>query len=269
MSNSIIFETSLTAPEDRKYNQTKNPEDKWKVNPNHEKLNKDETIKATEELNISLFPRIERGYCDPSILNQTIGLFSFIPANGATPNKNGVFGYGKIRGVYNSIFEANTKATEIIKKFDSIHKIFHVNVGHPFPITNLSIFSKDINEIDINEDLKINEENRKVEDEKEIENIKERQKKLLDSQNTKPDDLELYIVQQVKLANLKWMFNRYEKELKDTQNKIIDVEENIKKLDNEFPNYLNEYKDKYFKACKEVGLDTTNMGDDNFIKYLN
>jgi len=263
-----MSESSLTAPEDRKFNETKDINDKWIPNVKAEKLTKTETENAFKELSTNLFfPKIERGFCDPIMHNQKIGLFSFIPAKGATPNEKGVFGYAKIRGVFNSEYESTQKAKELIKKFDSMHKIYHVNVGYPFPVTTISDFSKKIDEIDINSELQEEEEKQNQKDEEEMKNIKERQKKLQESSKVKPDPLELYIIEKVKLANLKWTFFRYQKEMEDTKNNILKAKNIIKTMEDENPKFKEEYLEKFKNARDEVGL-TNEASDDNFIKYM-
>lgn len=270
MSN---IETSLTAPEDRKFTQTKNPEDKWFPTPTTPKLSNEQTAIATANLNVPCFPNIERGFCDPQIVNQKIGLFSFFPAKGATPNEKGIFGYGKIRGTFNSEFEANAKATEIIKKFDSVHKIFHIYVGHPFPVTTLSDFSKKIDEVridseEINEELNNFQKNQKEKEEEEMENIKKRQEKLQESPNEKIEPITIYTTEKVKLANLKWTLDKYKQNIIEIENNIFKAQDKIFEMNKKFPEFKNQYMENYKKSCKEVGISDENMSDDNFIKYM-
>ena len=136
MSEKII--STLTAPEDR-VGATRttilNPEsDDFK-----EALTPAETREAVKELYdtnmVTRFPRVERRFADEPEQNQIYGLISFVPAKGATPNENGVFGFAKLRGNYPSIQEATLRAQTIIRKTDSYHKIYTSYVGRPFPIT--------------------------------------------------------------------------------------------------------------------------------------
>ena len=111
-------ENSLTSPEDRdKIN-------KWVPNSNSRQLTDQETIFALAELNNTTytdkFPRSESRYSDPAIAFQNIALISFVPAKGAIPNEHGIYGFSKIRGVYNTELEANAKAEEIIRNISKI-----------------------------------------------------------------------------------------------------------------------------------------------------
>ena len=103
-----------------------------------------------DKLNIDIRDyQTETYFCDPSIFNQQIGLVSFVPSKGATPDKDGFYGMMKIRGNYVNEEEANIKAEDLIRNVDSYHEIFHCKVGKPFPITNSTNFSEEIKEIDI------------------------------------------------------------------------------------------------------------------------
>ena len=83
----------------------------WKPDQSVAPLTNDEAIEALKELNITSFvekfPKIDRTFADPSISMQNYSLFSFIPAKGASPNEQGIFGFAKIRGTYQSELEAS------------------------------------------------------------------------------------------------------------------------------------------------------------------
>ncbi len=83
-----------------------------------------------------MFTRADRHYVDPPLSNQDIGLISFVPCNDAKPNKYGVYGFAKIRGTFANVDESDQRALELIQKHDSVHKIYHVKVGTPFPIVH-------------------------------------------------------------------------------------------------------------------------------------
>ena len=104
----------------------------------HEKLNKD-----VREL------QVDKYYADPKIYGQNICLVSFIPSSGASPDKDGIYGMMKVRGVYATDEEANERAEFIIRNIDSYHEIFHANVGRPFPVTERNDFANTVKSIDI------------------------------------------------------------------------------------------------------------------------
>ena len=117
-------ESSLTTPQDR------NVDNRWKPDQSVAPLTNEQAVDAMKELYITSFvekfPKIDRTYADPSISMQNYSLFSFIPAKGASPNEQGIFGFAKIRGTYQSEMEASQRAEYLIRNVDSYHKIFTV-----------------------------------------------------------------------------------------------------------------------------------------------
>ena len=202
-------ENSLTSPEDR------DRINKWKPAQNSPPLTVEETEIAVKELNntsfTDKFPRIDRTYADPIIPMQYIGLISFVPAKGATPNENGVYGFAKLRGNYPSEIEATQRADHLIRNVDSHHQIYHTYVGRPFPITISSYYSEKTDEIDIRKemtkDISSNIRKNKDNEEKEIREIKQREEKLIEeSKKTEEDPYEEYITMRVKKAQLSWTY---------------------------------------------------------------
>lgn len=148
------MESSLTTPADRISTREK----PWRPAAAAPALTDKEADNAMEELNITSyigldFPRRDKSFVDPSIVNQVYSLFSFVPSKEAKPDKNGVYGYGKIRGCFATDIEANQRAEYIIRNVDSYHPIYHGFVGRPFPVTASSEYSAEVNEIDIKKQM--------------------------------------------------------------------------------------------------------------------
>ena len=192
----IQKESSLTSPEDRDL------ENKWKPDLSIPPLTNQEAVDAMKELNISSFtekfPKVDRTYSDPSIALQNIGLISFIPAKGATPNENGVYGFAKLRGNFASDMEANQRAEYLIRNVDSYHQIYHTYVGRPFPMTVSSSYSAETSEVDIRKEttqtISSSIKNKKEEEQQQIREIKDREEKLLEeSKRESSDPYEDYI----------------------------------------------------------------------------
>jgi len=259
--------TSLTAPSDRTGNF------KFKKMT----LSDDEVNDATPILNKDIrFTQIEQHYADPPQFGQNICLVSFVPAKGARPDKDNIFGMMKVRGVYATEQEANERAEYIIRNVDSYHEIYHCNVGRPFPITTTEIYSNEIKTIDIRkkttdiicEDIL----SKKQSEKQQIDEIKQREKVLLDeskkAQNNEPiDDFENYITEQVKRAQLIWTYVETKKKLVTMKESIDKSKEVLGKYDEENPDYITKYKDKYYQARKEAGLKD-DENDESFMKYL-
>jgi Family of unknown function (DUF5832) len=265
-------ENSLTSPEDR------DRINKWKPVQNSPPLTIEETEIAVKELdNTSFtdkFPRIDRTYADPIIPMQYIGLISFVPAKGATPNENGVYGFAKLRGNYPSEIEASQQATHLIRNIDSHHQIYHTYVGRPFPITVSSDYSAKTDEIDIRKemakDISSNIRKNKDNEEKEINEIKQREEKLIeDSKKTEEDPYEEYITLRVKKAQLSWTYLEHIKKIEEIKNIIIKTRSQVEEYDEKFPDFKNTYYEKYMKARKDSGIkESKQEADSNFIKFL-
>lgn len=272
-------ESSLTAPEDR------NLENKWRPQQGVPPLIETELNEAMKSLNdtsfVEKFPAVDRTYQDPPIPLQTIGLISFIPAKGAKPNEKGVFGFAKLRGNYGSTLEADQRAEYIIRNVDSYHKIYHSYVGRPFPITESSDYSADTSEIDIRrettEAISRNIKEHKEKEHKNIQEIKEREEQLLnESKKAREDDnmkepdtdpYENYITLSVKKAQLSWTFLEHLKKLNEVREIIIKTRQEIVEMNEKYPDYREQYFNKYMEARKQAGLDIENI-QDTFMKFM-
>lgn len=240
-----------------------------------EPLNIDELKYAMDTLNQDIkFTQVDRYYADPVQMNQKIALFSFIPSKEAKPDKDGIYGMAKIRGVYATEEEANERAEFLIKNIDSYHEIFHSFVGRPFPITTSDKFSHEIKNIDIRkkttdiicEDIL----DKKRKEKQEMQEIAEKEKKLLEDSkkaiNNEPMDVfEEYITENVKRAQIIWTFQETKKKLEQMKETFKKATLRITELDQDNEDFKDRYKDKYMEARRESGIPDDN---DSFIKYL-
>ena len=265
-------ESSLTTPDDR------DKENRWKPDQFVEPLSVEEAKEAFSELNnntfTSKFSRVDRTYADPAVPLQNISLFSFMPAKGATPNENGVFGFAKIRGSFASEMEANQRAEYIIRNVDSYNQIFHTYVGRPFPITVDSKYSSETQEIDIRNEMAItvseNIKDKKEDDHKTMQEIKQKEEELLaDSKKETEDPYDEYITQRVKCAQLSFTYLEHQKKMAEVKNIVIKTRDRIKVLDEEYPEFKNTYYQKYIDARQKAGIKEDEKDTQtNFIKYL-
>jgi hypothetical protein len=265
-------ESSLTTPEDR------NIENRWKPDQSLSPLTNEEAKHALEELNntafVDKFPRVDKTYADPSIPLQNIGLISFIPAKGAKPNENGVYGFAKVRGNYATEMEASQRAEFLIRNVDSYHQIFHCYVGRPFPITASSKYSAETSEVDIRKETSKNVSEsirgKKDDEQQQIREIKEKEEKLLEeSKREEADPYEEYITQRVKLAQLSFTYLEHQKKLVEIKDIVIKTRKLIDDMNNEFPTFKDSYYEKYMKARRDAGIKEDEKDtQDNFIKFL-
>jgi|TARA_B110000259_G_scaffold188077_1_gene244815 hypothetical protein len=274
-------ENSLTSPDDR------DRENRWRPEQGAPQLDENEVKSAMVELNntsfVDKFPRIDRTYQDPQVQMQNIGLLSFVPAKGAKPNNNGVYGFAKLRGNYSTPMEADQRAEYLIRNADSYHQIYHTYVGRPFPITSSSKYSAETNEIDIRREatksISSCVKDKKDEEQKIIKEMKEKEDNLLDeSKKAKDDDgvqeividpYENYITLNVKKAQLTWTFKEHLSKMSEVRELIIKTRKEIKELDEEHIDFKDKYFDKYMQARKDAGLDQKREeSEDNFMKFM-
>lgn len=273
-------ESSLTAPEDRK--TTKDHPWRPSLEP---PLSEEDFNRATEELNNNSymglnFPRVDRVYADPAIMNQVYGLISFIPAKGSKPNKNGVYGYAKLRGNYGSDIESNQRAEFLIRNVDSYHQIYHTFVGRPFPLTSSSKYSAEVDEIDIKKDMtesiSSDVKNKRMKEKREVEEIQQREAELLkESKKAQAgekvyDDFDEYITLKVKKAQLTWTYLEHKKKMAEIRQHIVRSRADIEDMDKREPDFQNQYFEKYMNARKQAGLGESQykQTEDNFMKFM-
>ena len=262
----MASQNTLTAPADR------NKEHLFDFNK--EPLNNEQVEIAKEELvnkeHIKLYPAQERAFADPSIDEQEYCLVSFVPSVTAKPDKDGIYGMVKVRGTYNTLEKCDKRAEFLIREVDSVHKIYIAGVGKPFPITNMSTFSKDINKVKIQDMLSEELQHEKTKEQKELEEIRAREKEILErnkkpQEELKPDIEEQYITNRVKKAQLTWTYINTMKKLKDMQANIVSCRGKIAEMDESNPELKSSYLDRYNAALKKVNLE---QETDSFIMYL-
>lgn len=265
-------ENTLTAPADR------DATNKFCLDQSAPALTEGQVVDAMRDLNITSFverfPEVERRFADPPIDMQRIGLVSFVPAKGATPNENGVYGFAKLRGNFGTEQEANEHAERLIRNVDSYHQIYHTYVGRPFPLTCSSDYSKEVSRVDLQKETTsaISEDVRKKreKEQREIEEIKNREKELLeDVKKTEENRDDHYTTLRVKKAQLTWTYVETEKKLQQMAGLIARARHEIEELDKSHPELKDIYFNKYLEARKQAGLshDRIEAGQ-NFIKYM-
>lgn len=265
-------ENSLTSPEDRDINN------KWKPDQTSPPLTNGEAENAIVELDnkafTSKFPRVDRTYTDPAINLQHIGLISFVPAKGASPNENGIFGFAKLRGNFATEMEASQRAEHLIRNVDSYHQIYHTYVGRPFPITVSSKYSAETDEIDIRKEtaktISQNVKDKKDEDQKVIQEIKDKEERLIEeSKREDVDPYEEYITLRVKKAQLTFTYLEHQKKMAEIKDILVRTRTTVSDMNEKYPEFKGTYYQKYMDARKTAGIkESEEDTQGNFIKYM-
>lgn len=264
-------ENTLTSPEDRDMNN------KFRLNQGALPLTEDEVNNAINTLSITTyterFPQVERRYADPPLPNQTIGLVSFVPAKGATPNERGVYGFAKLRGNFATDIEANEQAERIIRTTDSYHKVFHTFVGRPFPLTLSSSYSKEVSDVEIKQEIKEaygdSVKKKREQEQREMQEIQDREKELLEDVKKEEDQSDRYITLMIKRSQLTWTYIETKKKLEQMVDLIARARHELKELDAKDPTLRGNYYERYLQARQQANLptDKTNI-DQSFMRYL-
>lgn len=257
-------QTSLTAPAD-KMQKTHTPETRPSLD--------DEECNASYRecfVNSLIELAYERKYADPAIIGQKYSLHSFIPAKGAKPDEDGIYGMIKIRGTFATIEETNQKAEDLIRNHDSYHKIYHGFVGKPMPLTVKSNWSQKVEEIDIQkqtskiirEDIK----EKRSEEKKKVAQIREREKNLRDSvEQEATDPYERYTMLRVKRAQIIWGYLEHRKKIVELEEVFTKTLAEIKEMDEEDDDYSKKYIDRYMDARNQAGIPND---DNSFMQFL-
>lgn len=241
-------------------------------------LNNEQTKEATAVLNNSTFvrsfPRIERRLADPALELQRIGLISFVPSKGATPDANGIYGFAKLRGNFATEEEASFKAQELIRKVDSYHQVYHAYVGRPFPLTTTSDYSKYVDRVDLqkeaSESISRDVKSKREKEQQDIEEIKKREQELLaDVAKEKEDNDDRYTTLRVKKAQLVWTYSETKKKLDQMIVLIAKARKEIEDLEATDSNLIKVYYQKYVDSRKQAGLSLDPaVTDQTFMRYL-
>jgi len=262
---------SLLSPSDRKTLSATKPPRCTNMSP----LTEEETSSAFSCLVKDIrFSQVDRQYADPPLSGQKYVLVSFVPSKGATPDADNIFGMMKVRGVFGTEEEANERSEFLIRNIDSYHDIYTAFVGRPFPVTTTDGFSQNVKTIDIRKKTTelISEDilSKKYQEKNEMEEIQRREKELLSeskkAQNNEPEDpFDVYIRLQVKKAQILWTYHETKKKMIQMQDIIHNSKEEIRELDQENPDFLERYREKYMEARRQSGIKDD---DDSFLKYL-
>jgi len=252
------------------------------TNENRSDLSAPEVGRANKELireNL-LFPRSVKSIHDPVILGQEFGLISFTPAKDVQPNANGIYGVFKVRGTFGTLEEAQAYAEKLIRNHDSYNEIHTIRVGQCIPLSKKSELVEETNTVDLNKevesivssDVKVKRQQEK----EQMKTIQEREQQLLKENKEilegdyKQDPMDQYIMLKVKKAQLMWTLIENRKRLeKEVIPAIKKTKEEILQMDREYPEFDQQYYERYVNARQAVGIkDQDKLNYSSFMEYL-
>lgn len=249
----------------------------WMQNIDARPLTKQELKAAKEELvtdgaikhqssNDEKFQRIQRLYQDKPISGQSIGLFSFVASPGATPDKNGIYGFCKIRGVFPDSVTAGQYAQQLVID-DSAHFIHRVHVGLPFPCVKedeCRFFNpRNCDLVNYNETLQSamnRAEHHKNMKEAAIKSDMERRREsILNSSKQEVierDPFDAYLCQLSKLDSIKSSFHGSRRDMEQYKEMFFETTERIGEIVKDVCEKENLTKLEFVEKCKKLYIDT-------------
>lgn len=252
-----------------------------RLDPNAPSLSDEETDSACAALSKKLiFREAVKTVCDPAIVDQKIGLITFVPAQGSQANSKGVYGYCKLRGNYSNENDASFQARNLIQHNDSYHEILHVRVGSFFPlgpaITDALEQEQKIDEVSLNKDIKEtiaqSVQRAKADEEAKIKEVKDRAESIKNIKDDAPEAdtvLDTYISKRVKRSTLKFTLEDYKKQIDTIGPLILQAEVDIVNMEKENPELQEQYYDHYKSTLENIGvkLDDERFKN-NYYKFL-
>lgn len=175
----------------------------------NEEASRAASVLVKKEFENGSWKRVIRQFHDPPIQNQSLFLFTFVPAKEAKPDAKGCFGFFKMRGAFPGEHEANAHATKLIKEVDSLYDIVLGRVGTPYPLLT-ELRAENVDEVNFTETLE--------------DDLVER--------GRKEKEAIVEASQRYKEQNIKTQKEEYDKmfsEMKKNDEKVDDVEERKKK----------------------------------------
>lgn len=265
-------DTSLTSNVDRVNDDAKNR--KQVRSAQKVSMTEQELDTAVEKM-VREWPAVEKRWTDPPIHGQNFCALSFMPSSQAKPDSDGIYGYVKVRGVFENEEEYDIHCEKILNEYDSYHAINMGRVGHPLPLVkdDDDRFVMEVNNVSLKQ--KIREEmSKNVRDhrEKQKDFVKEAEAKAQEQKEKdeaalrgEVDEEERYITLRVKRANL--IFTLYQmlvsmKRYKDTLHQTISI---LDEMDQKFPEYQQTFLAKYNYASEQAGVPTEK---NHIIKYM-
>lgn len=218
------------------------------------------------------FPKVQRFRVDPPINQQNYySLHSFIPAPGATPDKDGCFGVMKFRGAFGNLEEADAWAEHLIRNVDSSSEIHIGYVGKEFPLTLDPLYFNETHEIDMkkkmDETARAHAKSVREKEEQDMKLIKQREQELLQSSKLTAEEinasLDHYIALKVKCANILYVRDETMKKLETYENTRQETLKELQALEEQSPEYKEQYMEKFMKSLSDIGVK-----DSPLLKYM-
>lgn len=248
---------------------------KKKDNNTHTILGQSDLKKAEADLKdnklLKAYPVRSNYQTDPEYQGQKFFAYSFIPSKGAKADDKGLYGLIKFRGSFTTEQEMNERTLHLLKYVDSYHSMYQGFVGKWMPVTAGSEYSSEVSEVDLQKDIKeivsLDMKEKREQEKRELNEIKEREEQLLkESKETTEHPYDRYIVANTKRANLTFVILDVKQKIKEYQKSLMNTMEEIKQMDDEYPDFKHTYINKYKEERAKAGISDGDEQD--LLKFL-
>ena len=239
------------------------------TDPDRTVLTKEQNDKAKKALvsskKVSDFPRAIAYNTDPAVPQQNYAIISFIPSKKAIPDKDGGYGMLKVRGVFSTINEAESRSDFLLKSHDSWFEQDICSVGVWVPLMkDNSAYVEATKEIDIRkkhtEEVKEGQKTKKNEEEQSKKDIAEKQQKLMDASHSTekeeddPESIDYFIKIKSKRGQALAHIENAEIEIAKARKVVDSADNEISSLLAKHPEFADEYLARYENAKRAVGI---------------
>jgi hypothetical protein len=212
---------------------------------------------------------------DPPIANQMYGNLSFMffddPKTLSTGKK--VYGFCKVRGVWPTETTATEDSKRIIREVDSRFQIRIAPIGAWVPLTNENAFCRDLLDVSTQEDnmnqLRSEAIKQKEGDQRRImKELREREEEVKEEDiYDDPTSLKYYAMKRVTEMRLTESCGINRKKLEKTEHNQLKVRIELKRLEQDNPQYTDEWIECYNQEREKSGLFEYVPGENEFEEY--
>lgn len=219
-----------------------------------------EVGQAAVDGKVRYFPQVVRQRTDPPVVNQTLGLLSWVLFDQPKMVEGKpVYGYIKLRGNHSDQSAAMNACHKIVKEVDSYHKVLIAPVGNWLPITDNDSFVGEKVDVKMNEnEIHLRDEamlEKRKREEKIARELQERTEELRREEDKGENDtLTYYATKRNTDMKVREEIERQEKRLdslKETHRKVLGE---LYKLEVANPEYREQWVECYNKKRREVGI---------------
>ena len=231
--------------------------------------------KEAEQSQTITYPKVVRKMDDPPIANQMYGNLSFMffdsPKTLSTGKK--VYGFCKQRGVWPTETAATEDSKRIIREVDSRFQIRIAPIGAWVPLTNENAFCRDLLDVSTQEDnmnqLRSEAIKQKEGDQRRImKELREREEEGTEEDiYDDPTSLKYYAMKRVTEMRLTESCGINRKKLEKTEHNQLKVRIELKRLEQDNPQYTDEWIERYNQEREKSGIFEYVPGENEFEEY--